>query len=123
MILVDTSIWIEHLRRSDERLRRLLELGQVLTHPYVIGEVALGSLRNRDAILGALRNLPQATVATDHEVLRFIQQNSLYGVGIGYLDAHLLAAVRLSPAARLWTANQRLLVAGKRLGLADNEIH
>ena len=123
MILVDTSIWIDHLRRGNERLRRMLEQGQVLIHPYVIGEVALGNLRNRDAILSALQDLPQAAVATDGEVLRFVQQNSLYGVGIGYIDAHLLAAVRLSPGATLWTGDRRLLAAGRTLGLTENEIH
>jgi len=123
MILVDTSIWIDHLRRGNERLRRMLEQGQVLIHPYVIGEVALGNLRNRDAILSALQDLPQVAVATDGEVLRFVQQNSLYGVGIGYIDAHLLAAVRLSPGATLWTGDRRLLAAGRTLGLTENEIH
>jgi hypothetical protein len=72
MILVDTSIWIDHLRRSNERLRRMLEQGQVLIHPCVIGEVALGKLRNRDVILSALQDLPPAAVATDGEVLRFV---------------------------------------------------
>ncbi|SBT03709.1 Ribonuclease VapC32 [Candidatus Accumulibacter aalborgensis] len=123
MILVDTSIWIDHLRRGNERLLRMLEQGQVLIHPYVIGEVALGNLRNRAAILSALHDLPQAAVATDGEVLRFVHQNTLYGVGIGYIDAHLLAAVRLSPRATLWTGDRRLLAAGKSLGLAENEIH
>lgn len=123
MILVDTSIWIDHLRRSNERLRRMLEQGRVLIHPYVIGEVALGNLRNRDAILSALQNLPQAAVATDGEVLRFVHQNALYGAGIGYIDAHLLAAVRLSPGATLWTGDRRLLAAGKSLGVTEDEIH
>ena len=121
MILVDTSIWVEHLRRGNQRLTRMLEQGQVLAHPYVTGEVALGKLRNRDTILSALQNLPATTVATDDEVLRFIHQNSLYGVGIGYIDAHLLAAVRLSSAASLWTADKRLLAAARSLGLADDE--
>ncbi|MCB1931792.1 PIN domain-containing protein [Accumulibacter sp.] len=121
MILVDTSIWVEHLRRGNQRLTRMLEQGQVLAHPYVTGEVALGKLRNRDTILRALQNLPATTVATDDEVLRFIHQNSLYGVGIGYIDAHLLAAVRLSSAASLWTADKRLLAAARSLGLADDE--
>ncbi len=119
MILVDTSIWIDHLRQTNERLRRMLEQGCVLIHPYVIGEVALGNLRNRDAILNALQDLPQAAVATDVEVLRFVQQNTLHGIGIGYIDAHLLAAVRLSPGATLWTADRRLLAAGQSLGLTE----
>jgi len=119
MILVDTSIWIEHLRRGDERLARILEQGQVLSHPYVIGELALGSLRNRE-ILGALQDLPQTSVATDSEVLRFVEQNALYGVGIGYIDLHLLAAARLSPGTTLWTGDKKLLAAGKTLGLIEN---
>mgnify|MGYP000917532756 CR=1 FL=1 len=122
MILVDTSIWIEHLRRGDERLTRRLELGQVLGHAYVIGELALGNLRNRQPIIGALQDLPQAAVATDEEVLRFVEQNALYGAGIGYIDAHLLAAVRLSPGTTLWTGDRKLLAAGKRLNLTENRL-
>lgn len=118
MILVDTSIWIDHLRQSCERLVQLLSAGQVLAHPYVIGELALGSLQNRKALLGALQNIPQVPVATDNEVLHFIETNALYGIGIGYIDAHLLAAVRLLPGAMLWTRNKRLLDASTRLGLA-----
>ena len=123
MILVDTSIWIDHLRQRDERLSKLLNQGQVLAHPFVIGELALGSLQNRAAILGALQDLPQAPVATEGEVLSFIGQNALYGIGIGYIDAHLLAAVRLSPGATLWTRDKRLLAAGTGLGLVENVVH
>lgn len=123
MILVDTSIWIDHLRQRNERLSKLLNQGQVLAHPFVIGELALGSLQNREAILGALQDLPQAPVATEVEVLRFIEQNDLYGIGIGYIDAHLLAAVRLSPGATLWTRDKRLLAAGTGLGLVENVVH
>lgn len=123
MILVDTSIWIDHLRQRDEGLSKLLNQGQVLAHPFVIGELALGSLQNRAAILGALQDLPQAPVATEGEVLSFIEQNALYGMGIGYIDAHLLAAVRLSPGATLWTRDKRLLAAGTGLGLVENAVH
>ncbi|MFZ2973540.1 MAG: type II toxin-antitoxin system VapC family toxin [Ferribacterium limneticum] len=123
MILVDTSIWIDHLRQRDERLSKLLNQGQVLAHPFVIGELALGSLQNRTAILGALQDLPQAPVATEGEVLSFIEQNALYGIGIGYIDAHLLAAVRLSPGATLWTRDKRLLAAATSLGLVENAVH
>jgi predicted nucleic acid-binding protein len=123
MILVDTSIWIDHLRQRDERLTNLLNQGQVLAHPFVIGELALGNLQNRGAILGALQDLPQTPVATDCEVLGFIQENSLYGMGIGYIDAHLLAAVRLAPGATLWTRDKRLLAAGTKLGLVENPVH
>ena len=123
MILVDTSIWIDHLRQRDERLSGLLNQGQVLAHPFVIGELALGNLQNRGAILGALQDLPQTPVATDSEALDFIQANILYGIGIGYIDAHLLAAVRLAPGAMLWTRDKRLLAAATKLGLAENPVH
>lgn len=103
MILVDTSVWIDHLRRSDEVLVQLLDSGQVLAHPFVIGELALGNLQNRRAVLGALQDLPQAPVATHNEVFRFIDTNALFGIGIGYIDVHLLAAVRLLPGTMLWT--------------------
>ncbi len=117
MILVDTSIWVDHLRRGDERLAQLLNRGQVLTHPHVIGELALGNLQNRQGVLDVLQELPRATVATDDEVLRCIDVNGLFGIGIGYTDAHLLTAVRLTPGTRLWTRDKRLLAASTRLGL------
>lgn len=123
MILVDTTVWIDHLRLNDEKLVRLLGDGQVMAHPFVTGELALGNLRNRATILGALQDLPQAVVATDDEVLRFIEQNALFGIGIGYIDAHLLASVRLSPGATLWTRDKRLLAASIRLGLAAAVAH
>ena len=123
MILVDTSIWIDHLRAGDERLARLLDAGQVLAHPFVTGELALGNLRNRDAVLGALQDLPQAGVATESEALHFIEQKSLYGLGIGYIDAHLLAAVLLTPGSMLWTRDKRLLAASSGLGIAANATH
>lgn len=123
MILVDTSIWIDHLRTRDEQLTQLLEAGQVLAHPFVIGELALGNLRNRDAVLGALQDMPQAAVATEPEVLRFIGEKGLFGLGIGYIDAHLLAAVLLTPGSLLWTRDKRLLVASSRLSIAANATH
>lgn len=123
MILVDTSIWIDHLRQHDENLSKLLNQGRVLVHPFVIGELALGKLRDRDTLLDALQNLPQAPVATEGEVLQFIQTNSLYGVGIGYIDAHLLAAARLLPGTSLWTRDKRLLAAATNLGLLEHIVH
>jgi hypothetical protein len=123
MILVDTSIWIDHLRASDEQLTQWLQTGQVLVHPFVMGELALGNLRNRDTVLGALQDMPQAAVATDPEMLRFIAENGLYGLGIGYIDVHLLASVRLTPGARLWTRDKRLWAASAQLGLAANPLH
>ena len=123
MILVDTSIWIEHLRAGDERLMALLEAGEVLGHPFVTGELALGSLRQRDAFLRALRRLPQAAVVADEEVLRFIDRQALFGRGIGYVDAHLLAAVRLTMGARLWTRDRNLLAVAAELDLAIGMSH
>lgn len=123
MILADTSVWIDHLRLGNGRLGQLLGAGQVLTHPYVVGELALGSLKNRRTLLNALQDLPQAPVATDAEVLRFIETNALFGLGIGYIDTHLLAAVRLSPGTLLWTRDKRLLAASNRLGLSLNDGH
>ncbi len=108
MILVDTSIWIDHLRTNDETLTRLLNAGQILSHPFVIGELALGNLRQRNIILDALGSLPKADIATDQEVLSFIDQHSLFGLGIGYIDAHLLVSARLSVGGSLWTRDKRL---------------
>jgi len=123
MILVDTSIWIDHLRAADERLAGWLGEGQVLAHPFVIGELALGNLHNREVVLQALQDLPQTCVATELEVLRFINEKKLFGVGIDYLDTHLLAAVFLTPGAKLWTRDKHLLAAGTRLGIAASTSH
>jgi predicted nucleic acid-binding protein len=123
MILVDTSVWIDHLRSSDEALVQLLESGQVMAHPFVIGELALGNLQHRNEVLSALQNLPQALVATENEVLGFVEQNGLYGAGIGYIDAHLLAATRLAPGSLLWTRDKRLLSVSGRLGIATKMHH
>jgi predicted nucleic acid-binding protein len=123
MILVDTSVWIDHLRSGNVELTKLLNAGQVLTHRFVIGELALGSLQNRNNVLSALQNLPQVTIASDVEVLHFIEAHALFGKGIGYVDAHLLAAVRLSPGTLLWTRDKRLLAESVRLGLCANVAH
>lgn len=117
MILADTSIWIDHLRRGDSVLEELLDRGQVLAHPFVIGELALGNLRKRNFVLNALQNLPKSTVATDDEALHFIDQHRLFGRGIGYMDAHLLASVALTPGSLLWTRDRRLRVTGESLSL------
>ena len=117
MILVDSSVWVDHLRDSDPALARLLTAGQVLAHPFVVGELALGSLRQREMVLGALLGLPQAIVAGQAEVLDFIDRHALAGIGIGYVDAHLLASARLS-IATLWTRDKRLHAAAQRLSLA-----
>jgi len=123
VILVDTSIWIDHLRGDEEGLIQLLNDGKVLVHPFVTGELALGNLNNREAVMGALQNLPQAFVATDGEVLRLIQAKSLFGRGIGYIDAHLVAAVLLMPGTTLWTRDKRLLAASAQLGMSFDTSH
>lgn len=117
MILVDTSIWIDHLRSDDAILTHLLGNSAVLAHPWVTGELALGNLRNRDEVVGLLRGLPQATVATDEEILRLIEGKTLYGTGIGYVDAQLLAATKLTPDTTLWTRDERLSAITARLEL------
>ena len=123
MILVDTSVWINHLRNNDPYLVRLLTENSVLSHPFVRGELALGNLRQREAILAALDNLPQAPIAFTDEVNVFIEQHALYGLGIGLIDAHLLASTRLSGNTRLWTQDKRLLAAALRLNLAASVHH
>ena len=118
MILVDTSVWIDHFRATDEVLVALLSEGRVLTHPMVVGELALGNLHNRKEVLGLLDRLPKAPVATDDEVLLFIERRRLMGRGIGYVDAHLLAAAALAESGLLWTTDRRLLGVASELGLS-----
>ena len=118
MILVDTSVWIEHLRSADAVLRELLGEGRVLGHPLVLGELALGNLRQRHEIMQISQRLPQATNASHVEVLRFIDREVLFGRGIGYVDAHLLAATRLTAGSKLWTRDRRLHAVAAQLGLA-----
>ena len=118
MILIDTSVWVDHLRAGDKALAALLQSGMVLAHPFVIGELALGNLRQREIVLNALADLPHASVATDAEVLQLIDHHALFGRGIGYLDAHLLAAVKLTAGAELWTNDKRLHGVADQLGLA-----
>lgn len=118
MILVDTSVWIDHLRAGNDGLVSLLDAGMVLMHPFIIGELALGELGQRETVLGALSDLPPATVATDTEVLHFIDRHTLFRRGIGYIDTHLLAAVRLTAGARLWTRDKRLHGIALQLDLA-----
>jgi hypothetical protein len=119
VILVDTSVWVDHLRVGDEILAGLLESGRVLVHPFVVGELALGKLRHRQTILASLQDLPRAIAATDPEVLHFIERHALAGCGIGYLDAHLLASTQLTPGSSLWTRDKRLSAVAERLGLAS----
>ena len=118
MVLVDTSVWVAHLQRGHHELAGLLNRAQVLSHPFVLGELALGSLQQRDTVLNAVQNLPQAHVASAGEVLGFITTHALHGIGIGYVDVHLLASARLTPGSTLWTLDKRLGAAALRLGVA-----
>jgi predicted nucleic acid-binding protein len=118
VILVDTSVWIDHLRSTNRRLANLLINNSVVTHSFVVGELALGSLRDREGVLGSLRRLPQALKAEDAEVLQLIHTRNLAGVGIGYVDAHLLASTLLTPNALLWTHDHRLAAVASRLVVA-----
>lgn len=118
MILVDTSVWIDHLRAGDAELAALLNGSQVLMHPFVLGELACGNLRNRTEVLALVKDLPRAALATDEEVLFFIERHALMGRGIGYVDAHLLAAVTLGGGTRIWTRDKRLRTVADALALA-----
>ena len=116
MILVDTSMWIDHLRFGSERLKALLCDGEVLCHPFVVGELACGSIRNRDEILGLLAALPEAMVAEHYEVLHLIDSEKLHGRGLGWVDVHLLASAILSRAS-LWTRDKALVRASEEVGV------
>ena len=109
MILVDTSVWVDHFRNGNKRLSHLLLDQQVVTHPMIICELACGTLRYRAEIIQLLDNLPKAVQATHAEVLHLIEERKLMGKGIGYVDAHLLASVLLTPSAQLWTLDRKLL--------------
>lgn len=110
MILVDTSVWIAHFRKGSPRLSELLGNGLALAHPFIVGELACGNLRNRTRILSDLQALPCAYFATHEEVMWLIEARKLWGLGIGWIDGHLLASALLS-TCRIWTLDQRLLRA------------
>ena len=114
MTLVDTSVWVDHLRRGNARLGRLLEDGLVLVHPFVVGELALGRMRRRPEILGLLGELPLAEAAQHGEVLEFVERHGLAGSGIGWVDVHLLVSAALSGVG-IWTLDRRLSIAAQRL--------
>jgi hypothetical protein len=107
MILVDTSVWVNHLRKGDIQLKELLLNGEIVCHPFVIGELACGNIKNRYEILTLLQSLPETPTIDLAEYLYFIEQNHLSGIGIGFVDVHLLASAKLS-GIPLWTNDKRL---------------
>ena len=121
MILVDTSVWIDHLRMGEPSLAAALEGGRVMMHPFVLGELACGNLANRSEVLELLGDLPAAPTATDPEALDFVERRALMGRGIGYIDVHLLASIALSGDACLWTRDRRLAAVAAELELAFGE--
>lgn len=117
MILVDTSIWSDHLRRGDAALERRLSAGLVLAHPFVIGELACGVFPSRYEVLAQMEEMPTAPVVSHREARSFIDRHRLAGTGVGYVDVHLLASAMLA-GAQLWTRDRRLAKAASQLGLA-----
>ena len=116
MVLVDTSVWVNHLRKNDLHLEQLLLDGDVICHNYIIGELACGNIINRKEIIALLQTLPQASVVEFDEYLYFIEHNQMFGKGVGFVDIHLLASAQLSQVA-LWTADKRLKNASVELAL------
>lgn len=114
-ILVDTAVWIDHLHRADPQLTRLLEHGLVVTHPMVIGELALGSIRNHSTVLGLLSGLPTIGEATFEEILGLVDARTLSGRGLGLVDASILAAALIAGDVAIWTRDKRLAAAAESL--------
>ena len=117
MVLVDTSIWVTHLRQGSQQLEKLLMDAEVMCHPFIIGELACGNLKNRNEIIRLLHSLPMAETIEFDEFLFFIDKNHLMGKGIGFVDVHLLASTQLT-GVLLWTADKRLKTAADQLDLA-----
>jgi predicted nucleic acid-binding protein len=118
VILVDTSVWVEHLRSGNATLADELVAGRVLAHPFVIGELACGNLKRRREVLDLLGRLPSVPTATHAEALDFLDRRALMGRGIGFIDVHLLASAALAAPARLWTRDRRLAAVAAELNLA-----
>jgi predicted nucleic acid-binding protein len=116
MVLVDTSVWVSHLRHGNEELRKLLHEGEVACHPFIVGELACGNLKNRHEILTYLQSLPMTILAEDEEVLKFIENNQLMGKGLGYIDVHLIASAVLT-SVPLWTLDKTLGKFTEKLGI------
>ena len=117
MVLVDTSVWVSHLRHGNPKLKALLMKGRVVCHPFIIGELACVNLKKRKEILSLLEALPTATTADHEEALYFIEQHRLMGTGLGYVDIHLLASARLS-RIRFWTGDKKLMEAAVKLNVS-----
>jgi len=117
LILADTSVWIDHLRSDDDEMRELLGRGQIVIHPFIIAELALGSLKERRKTLALLDLLPQVRVAQLGEVRSMIEARRLYNLGIGLTDAHLIASVFITPATAMWTRDRQLRRAAEDLGI------
>ena len=115
MILVDTSVWIDHLRQGNDRLSDLLNRGGVATHPFVLGELSLGNISRRETFLELIRNLPLAKEATHDEVITFIEEHRMWGKGLGLFDMHILCS-SLIDSIPLWTLNKRLAKAAQDFG-------
>jgi predicted nucleic acid-binding protein len=118
VILVDTSVWIDHLHKTVVPLAEALERGEVLTHPFIVGELACGGIRNRDEVLRLLDALPMIAAATNDEVRWLIEARRLMGKGLGFVDVHLIASVIVSEEARLWTSDKRLSAVARGLRIA-----
>jgi len=117
MVLVDTSIWVSYLKSGNVRFKELLQDGKVISHPFIIGELACGNLKNRREILSLLNALPGAVTASHEEVLQLIENHRLMGLGLGYVDVHLLAAALLTTVP-LWSNDRNLREAAIRLQVA-----
>jgi predicted nucleic acid-binding protein len=121
MILVDTSVWVRHLRGGDPHLEQLLNNGEVMCHPFIVGELACGNIKNRHEVLSLLQLLPVATQARHEEILQFIEQNHLMGKGLGYIDVHLSTSAVLT-GVPMWTYDKRLNDANDWLGIRYNPV-
>ena len=115
-MLVDTSVWVDHFRRTDPDLVSLLEAAAVECHPFVISELACGRMGRRDEILALLQSLPQVPAADHHEALAFLERHNLAGAGVGWVDVHLLASAKLGHT-RFWTRDRRLATIARSLGM------
>jgi predicted nucleic acid-binding protein len=117
MILLDSAVWVDHLRQPDPAVSNLLRAEEIVMHSAVLGEVLLGNFRDRGAVFRALSQLPTIESAPDSDVIRLIELHHLFGSGVGFVDVHLLAACLLNQATYLWTTDRRLMDAAKRLGV------